>query len=155
MFFCSVMPSFFSLYRPLEPWSTLRLRVQTDADVPGFRVNSRPWAGTGSRGLSSSLPGVATDCPRRTGHRSLAGKEQVVPCPRFTWLIVQKLKKERLSNSSHCFLLIFNSNIWPNSAALRDINLWYLSDLDNDLSMSLNAKCDRVTGLPIYDFLLM
>ena len=47
------------------------------------------------------------------------------------------------------------SIIWPNSAALRDISLWYLSDLDIDLSMSLKVKCDIVIGLPIYGFLLV
>ncbi len=47
------------------------------------------------------------------------------------------------------------TNIWPNSATLRDISLWYLSDLDIDLSRSLKVKCDSVIGLPIFDFLLM
>ncbi len=31
------------------------------------------------------------------------------------------------------FLLVFNSNMWPNSAPLRDISLRNLSDLDIDL----------------------
>ncbi len=51
--------------------------------------------------------------------------------------------------------LVFNSNICPNSAALRDISLWNLSDLDIDLSRSLKVKCDSVIGLPIYGFLFM
>ena len=46
------------------------------------------------------------------------------------------------------FLLVFNSNIWHNSAPLQDISLWNLSDLDIDLSRSLRVKCDSVIGLP-------
>ncbi len=52
-----------------------------------------------------------------------------------------------------CFLLIVNSNMWPNLAALRDTRLWNLGDLD--LSRSLKVKCDGVIGLPICGFLLM
>ena len=46
-----------------------------------------------------------------------------------------------------------NSNIGPNSAPLRDIRLWNLSDLD--LSKSLKVKSDGVIGLAIYAFLFM
>ena len=54
------------------------------------------------------------------------------------------------------FLLVFNSNIWPNSAALRDISLWNLSDIDIDLSFKVTeVKCNHTNGLPIYAFLLM
>ncbi len=37
-------------------------------------------------------------------------------------------------------LLIFNSNIWPNSAPLRDISFQNLTDLDSDLERSLRAN---------------
>ena len=37
---------------------------------------------------------------------------------------------------------MFNSNIWPNSATLRDIRPQNLSDLDFDFSRSLKVKCD-------------
>ena len=53
------------------------------------------------------------------------------------------------------FLLVSNSNIWPNSAALRYISLWYLSDFDVDFSRSLKVKSDSAIGLPTYGFLLM
>ena len=49
---------------------------------------------------------------------------------------------------------LFQSNVWPNSAPLRNIRLRNLSDPDFGLSMSLKVKCD-VFGLPIYAFLLM
>ena len=35
------------------------------------------------------------------------------------------------------FLLLFNINIWPNSAPLQDISFQNLSDLDMDLSSLL------------------
>ncbi len=56
--------------------------------------------------------------------------------------------------SIYAFLLVFNSNIWRNSAPLWDIMLQNLSDLDFDLSMSLKVNCDGVIGLPIFGFLL-
>ncbi len=47
------------------------------------------------------------------------------------------------------FLLVFNSNIWLNSAPLRDISLRNQSDLDIDLSGSLRSvKYNRINGLP-------
>ena len=49
----------------------------------------------------------------------------------------------------HDFLLVFYSNIWPNTTALRDISLWNLSDLDIDPSRLLKVKCDSVIGLLI------
>ncbi len=52
-------------------------------------------------------------------------------------------------------VLMFNSNIGPNSATLWDIRLQNLDDLDFDLSRSLKVKCDGAIWLPIYDFLLM
>ncbi len=51
-------------------------------------------------------------------------------------------------------LSVFNSNIWPNSAALQNISLWNPNDLATDLSRSFKVKCDSVIGLPIYAFLL-
>ena len=45
---------------------------------------------------------------------------------------------------------LFDSNIRPNYAPLRDIRLRNLSDPDSDLSSSLKVKCDNVFGLPIY-----
>ena len=57
----------------------------------------------------------------------------------------------------YAFLVMFNSNIWPNSAPLRHIKLQNLSDFD--LSRSLWMKCDSVIGPPPpppkYAFLLM
>ncbi len=52
-------------------------------------------------------------------------------------------------------LLMFNTNMRPNSAPLRDIRRRNLSDLEFDLSMSLKAKCDNVIGLAIHGFLLI
>ena len=43
-------------------------------------------------------------------------------------------------------ILVFNSKIWPNSAALWDISLCYLSALDIDLSKSLKVKCGIKCG---------
>ncbi len=57
--------------------------------------------------------------------------------------------------SLYAYLLMFNSNIWPNSAPLQDIRLRNLSDLEFDLSRSLNVKCYDVIGLAIYGFLLI
>ncbi len=50
---------------------------------------------------------------------------------------------------------MFNSNLWPNSAPLRDRRLQNQSDLEFDLSRSRKIKYDGVIGLSIYDFLLM
>ncbi len=50
---------------------------------------------------------------------------------------------------------MFNGNIGPNSAALRDIRLRNFGDLDFDLSRSLKVKCNGAIELPIYGFLLM
>ncbi len=57
--------------------------------------------------------------------------------------------------SIHAFLLMFNSNLWPNSAPLQDNGLQNQSDLEFGLSRSLKVKCDSAIGLPIYAFLLM
>ncbi len=51
--------------------------------------------------------------------------------------------------------LMFNSNIWPNFALLRDIRLRNLRDLGFDLSRALKVKCDGVIWLSIYGFLLI
>ena len=56
-----------------------------------------------------------------------------------------------LDSPIYDFLLI----ICPNSAPLQDTKLWNLSDLDFDLSRSLNVKCDHGIGLSIYGFLLI
>ena len=49
----------------------------------------------------------------------------------------------------YVFLLMFNSNIWPNSAPFQDIKLQNMrSDLDLTFQ-SLKVKCDGVFGLPI------
>ena len=50
---------------------------------------------------------------------------------------------------------MFNSNIWPYSAPLRDIAIQNLSDLDFDFSRSLRVKCNSVIGLPVYAFLIV
>ncbi len=55
----------------------------------------------------------------------------------------------------YAFLLMFNSNIWPNYAPLQDIRLQNLSDLVFDLLKSLKVKCDDVIGLVIHSFLLI
>ncbi len=52
------------------------------------------------------------------------------------------------------FLLMVNSNIWPNTGLLRDISLENMSDLEFDLSRSLKVKSNGAGGLPVYDFLL-
>ncbi len=52
-------------------------------------------------------------------------------------------------------LLMVNSNLWPNSAPLRDERLQNLGELDFDLSRSPKVKCDGAFGLPIYGFLLI
>ena len=45
-------------------------------------------------------------------------------------------------------LLIFNSNIWPNSAPLRDISFQNLTDLDSDLERSLWSNLITPTDSP-------
>ena len=52
------------------------------------------------------------------------------------------------------FLLLSDSNIWLNSAHLRDIKFKNLSDHDIDISMSLKVKCDGSIEPSVYDFLL-
>ena len=47
-------------------------------------------------------------------------------------------------------LLIFNSNLWPNSARLQDVRLRNLRDLEFDLSRSLKVKCGSVIELYAY-----
>ncbi len=54
----------------------------------------------------------------------------------------------------YAFLLVFNSNIWPNSAPLQDIRLRNQSDLEFDLPRSLKVICDDVIGITIHGFLL-
>ncbi len=46
------------------------------------------------------------------------------------------------------FLLVFNSNIWPNSATLRDIRVQNLSDLDIDLPNSPRSRVTAPTDSP-------
>ncbi len=54
----------------------------------------------------------------------------------------------------HGFVLMVNCNLWPNSAPLRVIRHYNLSDPEFDLSRSLKVKCHGVIGLIIYGFLL-
>ncbi len=62
-----------------------------------------------------------------------------------------KLKCDNIIQILICgFLLLHNSNIWPNQAPLPD-----LTDLDFDLSSSLKFKCNGAIGLLICGFLLM
>ncbi len=49
------------------------------------------------------------------------------------------------------FLLVFNSNIWPNSAPLRDMSLQSLGDLDFDPKSRRNVMF--AIELSIYGFL--
>ena len=46
------------------------------------------------------------------------------------------------------FLLVFNRNIKPNSARLRDTGLQYLSDLELDLLISLKVKFNYAFWIP-------
>ena len=46
------------------------------------------------------------------------------------------------------FLLMFNRNIWPNSALLWDTSLRNLSDLEFDLSRSPKVKSNGANGPP-------
>ena len=57
--------------------------------------------------------------------------------------------------SLFAFILMFNSNMWPNSAPLQDIRLRSLSDLKFDLSRSLKVACDGIIGFSIYRFLFI
>ncbi len=50
--------------------------------------------------------------------------------------------------------LMFNSNLWPNSAPLQHIRLRHLSDLEFDLTKPLKVKIDDVIGNTIHGFLL-
>ena len=50
---------------------------------------------------------------------------------------------------------MFNSNIGPNWAPLRNWRLHNLGDLDFDLSRSLKVRSNGAIGLAIYGFLLM
>ena len=50
---------------------------------------------------------------------------------------------------------MFNSNIGPNMAPLRDIKLQNLGDLEFDLSRLLKVKSNGAVTLPIYDILLV
>ena len=52
------------------------------------------------------------------------------------------LKSDVTAPHAHVFLLMFNRNIWPNSAPLQDTRLRNLSDIDFDLSRSLKVKSD-------------
>ncbi len=52
------------------------------------------------------------------------------------------------------FLLMVSSNKRPNTA-LCEISLQNMSDLDFDLSMSVNVKSNGAVALPIYDFPLV
>ena len=48
------------------------------------------------------------------------------------------------------FLLMFNSNIWPNSAPLLDISFQNLVDLDINLSRSLRSNVIVSTASFLY-----
>ncbi len=50
---------------------------------------------------------------------------------------------------------MFNSNVWPKSAPLQDIRFRNLSNLDSDLSKPPKVKCDGITELYVYAFLLI
>ena len=50
---------------------------------------------------------------------------------------------------------MFNGNIGPNWAPLRDIRFRNVGDLEPDLARSLKVKCDSAIGLLIYGFSLM
>ncbi len=48
---------------------------------------------------------------------------------------------------------MFNRNIGPNYAPVRDIRFQKFGDLEFDLSSSLKVKREGAIGLPIYGFL--
>ena len=99
------------------------------------------------------------------GHPASGGNTKLATiCIRYIFLTTQRLSDLDVDLSGslkvtfdsvirlsiYGFLLMINSNIWPNSAPLRDIRLWNPHDLDFDLSRSLKTKNDCVIGLPIY-----
>ncbi len=55
----------------------------------------------------------------------------------------------------YAFLLMFYSNLWPNSAPSQNIRPRNLSDLEFYLLRSLKVRCDSVIRLPISAFLSM
>ena len=55
----------------------------------------------------------------------------------------------------YAFLFMFNSNIRPNSAPLRDVRFQNLGDLDIDLSRSLRSNVIIPMDSPYYAFLLI
>ncbi len=59
---------------------------------------------------------------------------------------------DTIGPSTYDFLLVLNSNMCANP--VRVISLQTLTDLDFDLSLSLDVRCDAM-GLPIYYFLIV
>ncbi len=49
---------------------------------------------------------------------------------------------------------MFNSDIWPNLALFEDVRLQKKSELEFDVSRSLEVKSDSAIGLPTCSFLL-
>ncbi len=56
---------------------------------------------------------------------------------------------------TYAFLLMFNCNLWPNSAPSQDIRLRNLSDLEFDVLRSNSNDCADVIGLVVHGFLLI
>ncbi len=53
----------------------------------------------------------------------------------------------------YSFLLVFNSNIWPNRVPLHDTNLLQiLSGIEFDILKVIQSENNGTIGLPIYDF---
>ncbi len=57
--------------------------------------------------------------------------------------------------SIYDFILVRNSNIWPNWAPLEIHVLQNLFHLEFDLSWGLKVKSNSADGLPIHGFLLV
>ncbi len=74
----------------------------------------------------------------------------------FDLLRLLKVKCEGvIGHHTYGYLLMFNSNIWPNMGPLQDKSLQNMSDLDFDRPSFLKVKSNGEVGLPIYDFLLV
>ncbi len=74
---------------------------------------------------------------------------------KWYWLYFDLLKSSKVKSDGasglpiNGFLLMFNSNIWPNYAPWPDIKLWNLNGIDIDLSCSPKVKYNG-TFVPPY-----
>ena len=90
--------------------------------------------------------------------RLLTGVFQVL-CAEWPWYWPFNVTQVECDNVNgltiYGFLLMFNSNIWPNSAPLRDMSFQNLSDLEIDLSRSMGSNVITPIDYPyiVYAFL--